>query len=77
MDESSIISKFDKLVNSGTVMYNDQQEIIEHIDGELKVSAMPSRHFSVLTAISVPIRTHISVGEEASSWRLSRTARAN
>ena len=38
MEESLILSEFDRLVKSGLVLYDDKQEIIEHIDGELKVS---------------------------------------
>jgi hypothetical protein len=38
MEESLILSEFDSLVKSGLVLYDDKQEIIEHIDGELKVS---------------------------------------
>lgn len=37
MEESLILSKFDNLVQSGLVLYDDKQQIIEHIDGDLKV----------------------------------------
>ena len=37
MEESVILPAFDKLVESGLVLYDDKQEIIDHIDGELKV----------------------------------------
>lgn len=37
MDELFILSEFDRIVNSGTVRYNDKEEIIEHIDGELNL----------------------------------------
>lgn len=37
MNESFILSEFDKLVKSGVVIYNDKQEMIEYTDGELKV----------------------------------------
>ncbi|KAJ5887933.1 hypothetical protein N7495_007974 [Penicillium taxi] len=36
INESSILSEFDKLVNSGIVQYNDQQETIDYVDGDLK-----------------------------------------
>ncbi|KAJ5519178.1 ATP adenylyltransferase C-terminal [Penicillium expansum] len=36
MEESLILSKFDNLVQSGLVQYDDKQQIIEHIDGDLK-----------------------------------------
>ncbi|KAF7587797.1 hypothetical protein BBP40_006707 [Aspergillus hancockii] len=36
MEESLILSKFDCLVESGLVLYDDKQQIIEHIDGDLK-----------------------------------------
>ncbi|KAJ5598448.1 hypothetical protein N7537_008532 [Penicillium hordei] len=36
MEESLILSKFDNLVQSGIVQYDDKQQIIEHIDGDLK-----------------------------------------
>jgi ATP adenylyltransferase len=41
MDESFILSEFDRLVNSGTVIYSDKEELFEHIDGELKVCLTP------------------------------------
>lgn len=37
MNESLILSEFDKLVNSGVVIYNDQQETRDYTDGDLKV----------------------------------------
>jgi len=37
MEESLILSKFDDLVKSGLVQYDNKQEIIEYIDGDLKV----------------------------------------
>ncbi|KAK6823152.1 hypothetical protein RU639_005914 [Aspergillus parasiticus] len=36
MEEPLILSKFDRLVKSGLVLYDDKQQIIEHIDGDLK-----------------------------------------
>ncbi|CAG8900569.1 unnamed protein product [Penicillium egyptiacum] len=36
MEESLILSKFDNLVRSGIVQYDDKQQIIEHVDGDLK-----------------------------------------
>ncbi|KAI9034787.1 uncharacterized protein KD926_005578 [Aspergillus affinis] len=42
MEESLVISKFDRLVESGLVLYDDKQQIIEHIDGDLKVRIAPS-----------------------------------
>ncbi|KAJ5972817.1 uncharacterized protein N7479_002735 [Penicillium vulpinum] len=36
MEESLVLSKFDNLVQSGLVLYDDKQQIIEHIDGHLK-----------------------------------------
>lgn len=41
MNESFVLSEFDRLVNSGTVIYNDMEEIFEHIDGDLKVYLTP------------------------------------
>lgn len=38
MDEASILAKFDQLVQSGLVLYDDKQVIIEKIDEGLKVS---------------------------------------
>ena len=38
MQEALILSKFDSLVESGLVLYDDKQESIEYMDGELKVS---------------------------------------
>lgn len=37
MDETSILSKFDDLVNSGVVLYDQNQETVRHVDGELEV----------------------------------------
>ena len=37
MEESLILSKFDNLVQSSIVQYDDKQQIIEHVDGDLKV----------------------------------------
>lgn len=37
MEESSILSKFDSLVESGLVRYDEQQKNVEYIDGELRV----------------------------------------
>lgn len=37
MDEALILSKFDGLVHTGLVLYDDKQEIIEKVDGDLKV----------------------------------------
>ncbi|CAG8896514.1 unnamed protein product [Penicillium egyptiacum] len=36
MEESLILSKFDHLVQSGLVLYDDKQQIIERIDSDLK-----------------------------------------
>ncbi|KAE8372783.1 hypothetical protein BDV26DRAFT_297529 [Aspergillus bertholletiae] len=36
MEGSHILSKFDHFVDSGVVLYDDNQQIIEHIDGSLK-----------------------------------------
>ncbi|KAM5463217.1 putative ATP adenylyltransferase [Microsporum audouinii] len=36
MEESSILSKFDSLVESGLVRYDEQQKNVEYIDGELR-----------------------------------------
>lgn len=41
MEESLVLSKFDNLVQSGLVLYDDKQRIIEHIDGDLKVLITP------------------------------------
>lgn len=37
MDESFILSEFDRLQQSGLALYDDKQRIIEHIGGGLKV----------------------------------------
>ncbi|KAF3065735.1 Diadenosine 5',5'''-P1,P4-tetraphosphate phosphorylase 2 [Trichoderma lentiforme] len=36
MNETWILSKFDKLVNSGLVFYDENQETVQHVDGELE-----------------------------------------
>lgn len=40
MDESTILSKFDNFVESDVVLYDDQQRMVEHVDGKLKVSVL-------------------------------------
>lgn len=37
MEESLILAEFDRLVQSGIVLYDNNQQVVEHIDGELKV----------------------------------------
>lgn len=41
MEESLILEKFDNLVESGLVLYDDKQQIVEHVDGDLKVQSLP------------------------------------
>lgn len=41
MEEPLVLSKFDNLVQSGLVLYDDKQQIIEHIEGDLKVLITP------------------------------------
>lgn len=65
MDESTILSKFDSFVESGVVLYDDQQQIVEHVDGKLRVSiidfllfqvdSIPSIRMYILQPISVPL----------------------
>lgn len=38
MNEELILATFDSLVQSGLVHYDDKQETIQHIDGDLMVS---------------------------------------
>lgn len=38
MEEPLILSRFDGLIESGLVLYDDKQETIEFDDGKLKVS---------------------------------------
>lgn len=49
MEEELILSKFDDLVQSGLVLYDDKQETIEKNDGELKVSTAWTHAHSLLT----------------------------
>jgi len=49
MEEALILSKFEGLVQSGLVLYDDKQETIEQIDGELKVSVAWTQTHSLLT----------------------------
>lgn len=37
MDEPFILSEFDRLQQSGLALYDENQQIIEHIDGGLQV----------------------------------------
>ncbi|KAJ4387608.1 hypothetical protein N0V93_008204 [Gnomoniopsis smithogilvyi] len=46
MDEAWILTKFDSLVQSGLVLYDDNQKIIEQLDGELKF------HFILTSALA-------------------------
>lgn len=40
MEESTILSEFDRLVEAGQAVYDHKQHIIEHVDGGLKVSVI-------------------------------------
>lgn len=53
MDEASILDKFDKLVQSGLVLYDDKQEIVEKVDEGLKVSQTATRLFEFLPQVSL------------------------
>ncbi|ROW03760.1 hypothetical protein VMCG_05492 [Cytospora schulzeri] len=46
MEEALVLSKFDDLVKSGLVFYDDKQEIIEYIEGGLKF------HFILTSALA-------------------------
>ncbi|RFU24684.1 hypothetical protein B7463_g11653, partial [Scytalidium lignicola] len=46
MEESLVLSRFDSLVKSGVVLHDDKQEIIEHVDEELKF------HFILTSALA-------------------------
>ncbi|KAF4463868.1 ATP adenylyltransferase C-terminal [Fusarium albosuccineum] len=56
MGDSSILSEFDRLVESGQVLYDDKQEIIEHIDKGLKfqfiLSSALTKKPTIKTALS-------------------------
>lgn len=58
MDETLILSKFDKLVNSDLVLYDQNQETVQHVDGELEVSFGLSDEAGLLlnksTLVSIP-----------------------
>jgi hypothetical protein len=43
MDKSLIKAKFDDLVQEGLVFYDQEQKLIEYVDGGLKVSANDRR----------------------------------
>ncbi len=47
MDETQMLSAFDRLVEEGTVLYNPNQRIVTHMDSNLKVRPC---HFHVLQA---------------------------
>lgn len=38
MDETLILFKLDKLVDSGSVLYDENQAIVQHVDGGLEMS---------------------------------------
>ncbi|KAJ3547135.1 hypothetical protein NM208_g1671 [Fusarium decemcellulare] len=63
MGESCILSEFDRLVESGQVLYDDQQKIIEHIDEGLKFQFILS---SALTK-KPTIKTALSQDEDQAS----------
>jgi hypothetical protein len=44
MDESFILSKFDSMVESGLVLYDNKQDIVEYTDGDLKVGVEYTVH---------------------------------
>ncbi|KAL6691302.1 hypothetical protein J3F84DRAFT_387295 [Trichoderma pleuroticola] len=48
MDESLVLSKFDELVNSGLVLYDENQGTVQHVDGELEVSFGSSKETGLL-----------------------------
>lgn len=66
MDEGTIISEFDRLVEAGLVIYDPEQKIVELADDGLKVVRIQifSRILS-LTHIIVPIHSHIRALEKA------------
>lgn len=37
MNEQALVSKFDELVSSGLVLYDESQQIVKHVDGGLQV----------------------------------------
>ena len=37
MTESTVLQKFDLLIDNGLVFYDEEKQIIEHIDNGLKV----------------------------------------
>lgn len=41
MEEPIILEKFDNLVLDGLVLYDEKQQIVEHIKGDLKVLIPP------------------------------------
>lgn len=48
MDEALILSKFDKLVDFGLVLYDENQETVQHVDGELEVCSGLSNRAGLL-----------------------------
>jgi hypothetical protein len=59
MDESFILSEFDRLQQSGLALYDDKQRIIEHVEGGLKVRIYRLATYyarlnsNILTAVSI------------------------
>lgn len=49
MDESFIVSEFDRLIQSGLALYDENQKIIEHVEGGLKVSSLKTAPLSIST----------------------------
>lgn len=69
MNESLILSEFDKLQQSGLALYDQNQKIIKHVEGGLKVRILADfwlllSQFSNIRTI-VPILCNFRSGKEA------------
>jgi hypothetical protein len=63
MDESLILSKFDSIVESGLVLYDKKQDIVEYTDGDLKVSVeyTPALYIHITSQLILTIINPVSI----------------
>lgn len=64
MDEKTILSKFDALVAAGDVIYDDEQRVVEHVEGGLKVCLhhvvlVQDTHYEVPRCTCIYIYLHL------------------
>ncbi|KAJ5504843.1 hypothetical protein N7463_007717 [Penicillium fimorum] len=76
MEESLVLSKFDNLVQSGLVLYDDKQQIIEHIDGNLKFQFVLTSALAKKPTLTTPQsqpEVHTQIPEKRAGSDISTT----